>query len=116
MQQSKKRKQKVIDPLKQEETAQKVAAVEAKRQKVISEVELSLKSRRLDRKAIENARFDMEESIRQREIRDAKKLRTEEAMGQVGTQLFSYHFVPHQNCDVSFKAATTLISTIRINL
>lgn len=83
----KKRKQRVIDPSKQEETAQRIAAVEAKRQKVINEVELSLKSRRFDRKAIENARLDVEESIRQKEIRDAKKLRDEKAMVQVTTQI-----------------------------
>lgn len=86
MRQPKERKRKAIDPSKQEEIAQKVATVEAKRQKVISEVELSLKRRRFDRKAIENARLDMEESIRQKEIRDAKKLRGEKAMAQVTMQ------------------------------
>ncbi|XP_032671021.1 glycerate kinase-like isoform X2 [Odontomachus brunneus] len=89
MRQAKERKQKVIDPSKLEKTARKVAAMEAKRQKVINEVELSLKSRRFERKAIENARLDMEESIRRKEIRDAKKLRGEKAMVQIRQDLRS---------------------------
>lgn len=89
MRQAEERKQKVIDPSKPEETARKVVAVEAKRQKVISEVELSLKSRRFERKAIENARLDMEESIRRKEIRDAKKLRSEKAMQVTAQSILS---------------------------
>lgn len=79
----KQHKQKEIDPLKQEETARKVAIVEAKRQKIRNEVKLSLKGRRSDRIAIENARFGKEASIRQKEIRDQKKVRGEKAMLQV---------------------------------
>lgn len=43
-------KENAIDPLKQEETA--------KRQKVINDVKLSLKQRRFDKIAIENAHSD----------------------------------------------------------
>jgi len=77
------RKQEEIDPLKQEETARKIAAIEAKRQQVIEDVKLSLKRRRFDRIAIENARSDIEANIRQKEIRDMKKLRGEKTMLQV---------------------------------
>lgn len=77
------RKQEEIDLLKQEETAQKIAAIEVKRQQVIEDVKLSLKRRRFDRIAIENARSDIEANIRQKEIRDMKKLRGEKTMLQV---------------------------------
>lgn len=76
-------KQEDIKSLKQEETARKITAIEAKRQQVINDVELSLKQRLFDRIAIENARSDMEASIRQKEIRDTKKLRGEKTMLQV---------------------------------
>lgn len=49
----------------------------------MNDVKLSLKQRRFDKIAIENARSDMETNIRQKEIRDAKKLRGEKAMLQV---------------------------------
>lgn len=84
----KQRKQEAIDPLKQEETAQRVAAVQAKRQRVINDVEFSLKQRRFDRIAIENARSEEEENIRQKKIRDARKVRGEKAMSQVTAQSF----------------------------
>lgn len=76
-------KQEDIKPLKQEETARKITAIGAKRQQVINDVELSLKQRLFDRIAIENARSDTEASIRQKEIRDTKKLRGEKTMLQV---------------------------------
>ncbi|GAB1862283.1 Glycerate kinase [Camponotus japonicus] len=81
------RKQEEIDPLKQEETAQKIAAIEAKRQQVIEDVKLSLKRRRFDRIAIENARSNIEANIRQKEIRDMKKLRGEKTMLQIRKDL-----------------------------
>lgn len=79
----KQREQEKIDPHKEEETAQKIAKAEAKRQQVIKDVEFSLKRRRFDRIAIENARSNIEASIRQKEIRDMKKLRGEKTMLQV---------------------------------
>lgn len=78
----KQRKQEEIDPLKQEETVRKIA-VETKRQQIINDGELSLKQRQFDRIAIENARSDMEANIRQKEIRDTKKIREEKAISQV---------------------------------
>lgn len=76
-------KQNAIDSLKQEETARKIAAIKAKRQEVINNVKLSLKQRRFDKIVIEKARSDRETSIRQKEIRDMKKLHEEKAMLQV---------------------------------
>lgn len=79
----KQRRRRAIDSSKEEETAQRVAAVEARRQRIINDVKLSLKRRQLDRIAIENARFDTKASIRRREIRDAKEVHGEKAMLQV---------------------------------
>lgn len=77
------RKQNAIDSLKQEETLRKITAIKAKRQEVINNVKLSLKQRRFDKMVIEKARSDRETSIRQKEIRDMKKLHEEKAMLQV---------------------------------
>lgn len=106
----KQREQKVIDSLKQEETAQKVTAVKTKEQKIINDIEFALKQRRLDRIAIENARAEMEEIIRQKEIRDIKKLREEKAMLQVNamsdiylsTILHVLHKKISRTCNVSY--------------
>jgi len=94
--QYKQREQKIIDSLKQGETAQKVTAVETKEQKIVNDVEFSLKQRRLDRIAIENARAEREVIIRQKEIRDMKKSREEKAMLQVSAtsdNIFFHYFV-----------------------
>jgi len=76
-------KQNAIDSLKQEETARKIAVIKAKKQEVINNVKLSLKQRQFDKIVIEKARSDRETSIRQKEIRDMKKLHEEKAMLQV---------------------------------
>lgn len=80
----KQREQEKIDPhRKEEDAAQKIAKAEARRQQLIKDVEISLKRRRFDRIAIENARSNIEANIRQKEIRDMKKLRGEKTMLQV---------------------------------
>jgi len=84
----KQRKHKVIDSEKEEETARKIAAIEAKRQEVIKDVELSLKRRRSEKIAIEKARSEAKMNIRRREIKDAKKVRGEKRISQVTAQPF----------------------------
>jgi hypothetical protein len=81
------RKHKMIDSEK-EETARKIAAVEAKRQEVIKDVQLSLKRRRSEKIAIEKARSEAKVNIRRREIKDAKKVRGEKRISQVTAQAF----------------------------
>ncbi|XP_017792097.1 PREDICTED: glycerate kinase-like [Habropoda laboriosa] len=61
-----KRKAKMTDPFKEEEIAKKIAAIEGKRQKVIDEVNLSLERRRMDKREIQNARFEKEVRFRQK--------------------------------------------------
>ncbi|XP_050463446.1 glycerate kinase-like [Cataglyphis hispanica] len=84
----KQREQEKIDPhIKEEEAAQKIAKAEAKRQQLIKDVEISLKRRQFDRIAIENVRSNIEANIREKEIRDMKKLRGEKTMLQIRKDL-----------------------------
>jgi len=84
----KQRKHKVIDSEKEEETARKIAAVEAKRQEVIKDVELSLQQRRSEKMAIEKARSEAKANIRRREIKHERKVRGEKRISQVTAQSF----------------------------
>jgi len=74
--------QNAIDPLKQEETVQKIASIKAKKQEIINDVKLSLKQRQFDKIAIENVRSDIKMNMQQKK-KDTEKLRGEKAMLQV---------------------------------
>ncbi|XP_017759604.1 PREDICTED: glycerate kinase-like [Eufriesea mexicana] len=82
-----KRKARYIDPFLEEEKAKRIAAIQEKRQKIIDEVDLSLKRRRLDKIAIRNARFEKEERTRQKEIRDSRKTGSDKTMLQIREEL-----------------------------
>ncbi|XP_033321336.1 glycerate kinase [Megalopta genalis] len=81
------RKPKVKDPEREEETRKRVAAIEAKRQKVIEEVKQSLYERRMDKIAIERGRLEKEEKFREKDARDAKKEGSEKIMLQIRDDL-----------------------------
>lgn len=72
-----------MDLTKEEERLQKIAAIQAKRQRVIDEVQASLRRRRMEKIAIQNARFDKEARLRQKQIRDAAKTGSDKEMLQV---------------------------------
>lgn len=78
-----KRKQRVIDPIKEQETAKRIAEIEAKRQKVIDEVHQSLEKRRLDKLAIQRDYFEKEERAQQKLLRDSRKTGSEKQMLEV---------------------------------
>lgn len=78
-----KRKTRYIDPVLEEERAKRIAVIQAKRQKIIDEVNLSLRRRRLDKIAIQNAHLQKEERARQKEIRDSRKTGSDKTMLQV---------------------------------
>ncbi|XP_076237872.1 glycerate kinase [Calliopsis andreniformis] len=81
------RKKRLTDPLKEEETAKKIAVIQAKRQKVIDEVHRSLERRRMDKLAIQNAHFEKEERARQKELRDSRKTGSEKQMLEIREDL-----------------------------
>ncbi|KAG7211729.1 hypothetical protein KM043_010975 [Ampulex compressa] len=83
----KKRKARTIDPSEEEEKARRIAAIEAKRQKIINAVKLSLEKRRAERLAIQNARIEKELRARQKATRDAEKSRSEKMMLQIREDL-----------------------------
>ncbi|KAF3430632.1 hypothetical protein E2986_02457 [Frieseomelitta varia] len=82
-----KRKLRYVDPFVEEERAKRIAAVEAKRQKVIDRIRLSLENRRKNKILIQNARFDKEERERQKAIRDGQKIGGEKIMLQIRNDL-----------------------------
>lgn len=81
MQRRKKGKKKAVR--KHEEPVEKVPTVAERREQVQKDVELSIKQRRFDRKALETARYEAATSIRLKEIKDAQKVRGEKAMSEV---------------------------------
>ncbi|XP_053996960.1 glycerate kinase-like [Hylaeus anthracinus] len=83
----KKRRARLTDPEKEEETRKRIAAIEAKRQKVIDEVHRSLHTRRMDKRAIQNASFEKEERARQKHLRDIKKTGSEKMMLEIREDL-----------------------------
>ncbi|XP_076765865.1 glycerate kinase [Xylocopa sonorina] len=83
----KKRKARYIDPVKEEEQAKRIAAIQEKRQRIIDEVQLSIRRRRKDKLDIQNARFEKEARLRQKEIRDAEKTGSERTMLQIREDL-----------------------------
>ena len=82
-----KRKVRYVDPFVEEERAKRIAAVQARRQKVIDRIKLSLENRRKDKILIQNARFDKEERERQKATRDGQKIGSEKIMLQVSSLL-----------------------------
>ncbi|KAK1120394.1 hypothetical protein K0M31_012375 [Melipona bicolor] len=80
-----KRKARYVDPVVEEERAKRVAVVQAKRQKVIDRIRLSLENRRKDKILIQNARLNKEERERQKAIRDGQKIGSEKIMLQVSS-------------------------------
>ncbi|KZC09400.1 PREDICTED: glycerate kinase-like [Dufourea novaeangliae] len=83
----KRRKKKVKDPEKEEETRKRIAAIEGKRQKVIEEVRLSLLQRRRDKIGLERDRQEKEERAREKERRDAAKTGSERTMLEIREDL-----------------------------
>lgn len=82
-----KRKVRYVDPFVEEERAKRIAVVQAKRQKVIDRIRLSLENRRENKILIQNARFDKEERERQKATRDGQKIGSEKIMLQVSSLL-----------------------------
>lgn len=82
-----KRKVRYVDPFLEEERAKRIAVVQAKRQKVIDRIRLSLENRRENKILIQNARFDKEERERQKVTRDGQKIGSEKTMLQVSSLL-----------------------------
>ncbi|XP_076659706.1 glycerate kinase [Halictus rubicundus] len=79
----KRRRPKVKDPEKEEETRKRVAAIEERRQRVIDEVKRSLYERRMDKIAIEKGRLEKEEKFREKDKRDASKEGSEKLMLEI---------------------------------
>lgn len=79
----KKRKKRVVDPVKEAATAKRVAVIQAKRQKIIDEVHASLLERRMHKREIQNLRVEKEERARDKKRRDAEADDTERQMLQV---------------------------------
>ncbi|XP_034187495.2 glycerate kinase isoform X1 [Osmia lignaria lignaria] len=82
-----KKKARIIDLAEEEARLKKIKAIEARRQKVIDEVQLSLRRRRKEKIAIQNAGFDKEERLRQKQIRDAAKTGSDKEMLQIREDL-----------------------------
>ncbi|KAF7386179.1 hypothetical protein HZH68_013311 [Vespula germanica] len=78
-----KKKQKEFDPVKAKETAERIAAIEKKRQSVIEIVRESLAKRLSEKLALQKDRADKEERAEKKIIRDADKTKSEKQMLQI---------------------------------
>lgn len=78
-----KKKQKGFDPVKAKETAERIAAIEKKRQSVIEIVRESLAKKLSEKLALQKDRADKEERAEKKIIRDADKTKSEKQMLQV---------------------------------
>ncbi|KAL2751139.1 glycerate kinase-like [Vespula maculifrons] len=78
-----KKKQKEFDPVKAKETAERIAAIEKKRQSVIEIVRESLAKKLSEKLALQKDRADKEERAEKKIIRDADKTKSEKQMLQI---------------------------------